>query len=126
MVEAIREADNTLSKIKKLRAQTSNETKRGESASSSSDPSKDENKDVELGAFSNFEISKKTIKKLKDAGINHLFPVQYDTFNHIKEGKDVIVQSRTGTGKTLGFALPILEGLREKEDEICSKVGRAP
>jgi len=84
------------------------------------------NKDVELGAFTNFSISKKTIKKLKDAEINHLFPVQYETFDHIKEGKDIIVQARTGTGKTLGFALPLLETLREQEDEICAKPGRCP
>jgi len=84
------------------------------------------NEDAELGDFNNFAISKKTIKKLKDAGINHLFKVQYDTFNHCKDGKDAIVQARTGSGKTLGFALPILERLREKEDEICVKTGRSP
>jgi len=82
--------------------------------------------DAELGDFTKFGISKKTIKKLKDAGIQHLFKVQYNTFNHVKDGKDCIVQARTGSGKTLAFALPILEQLREKEDEICGKYGRAP
>jgi len=85
-----------------------------------------QSEDVELGDFDKFAISKKTTKKLKDAGISHLFKVQYDTFNHIHEGKDVIVQARTGSGKTLAFALPILERLREQEDELCVKHGRPP
>jgi len=82
--------------------------------------------DVEKGDFDKFPISKKTTKKLKDAGINHLFKCQYETFNHIHSGKDCIVQARTGSGKTLAFALPILERLREQEDEICVKHGRPP
>jgi len=83
-------------------------------------------KDVEKGDFNNFPISKKTIKKLKDAGIMHLFPVQYDTFTTVHSGKDCIVQARTGSGKTLAFALPILERLREQEDTICVRKGRPP
>jgi len=131
--------ENTSSKIKKIRSQVDSE---GECSTTnlkelklnikntkteSMDESKTEaEEEAELGAFSNFAISKKTVKKLKDADINHLFAVQHKTFNHISEGKDIIVQARTGTGKTLGFALPLLEKLREQEDEICVKQGRGP
>lgn len=133
MVEV--EEDNTLKTLKKLRGECSTSLKESVSklgknkVSKETDEVKEDvviSKDVELGAFSKYDISKKTIKKLKDAEINHLFSVQYDTFNHIKEGKDIIVQARTGTGKTLAFALPILEKLRENEDEICVKAGRGP
>jgi len=87
--------------------------------------------DVELevkeeGDFSNFNISKKTIKKLKANGVDHLFPVQTATFKAANEGYDVIVQARTGTGKTLAFCLPILEQLRVLEDEICTGNQRSP
>jgi len=87
-----------------------------------------DNKDKEdadtKGAFHNYSISKETIKKLKDTNIEQLFSVQYETYAHIKEGNDCIVQARTGTGKTLAFALPILENLREEEIQLS--VGRSP
>ncbi|XP_047145195.1 nucleolar RNA helicase 2 isoform X1 [Hydra vulgaris] len=69
------------------------------------------------GDFSNFKISKKTVKKLIANGVNKLFPVQYTTYNAILDGSDVIVQARTGTGKTLGFALPVLEKLKNIDSE---------
>ena len=40
------------------------------------------------------------------------------TFDPVYDGKDVIGQARTGTGKTLSFVLPLLEQLvAEDEDE---------
>lgn len=80
----------------------------------------------EKGDFSNFDISKKTVKKLKANGVEYLFPVQSETFNACYEGHDVIVQARTGTGKTLAFALPVLERLRKLEDEIYEVKRRSP
>jgi len=101
------------------------ESKDGQGSQMEDKPNGSE-EDATKGDFNNFAISKKTIKKLKDAGIIHLFKVQYDTYNYVKDGKDLIVQARTGSGKTLAFTLPILECLREKEDEICVKPGRPP
>jgi ATP-dependent RNA helicase DDX21 len=46
---------------------------------------------------------------LLGTGITALFPIQYITFEHVFAGKDVIARARTGTGKTLAFALPIIE-----------------
>ena len=36
-------------------------------------------------------------------------PVQSAAFGPIREGKDVVVQSRTGTGKTAAFGIPIAD-----------------
>ena len=58
--------------------------------------------------------------------MDYLFPVQSTTFNDVYDGSDMIVQARTGTGKTIAFGLPILEKLREKEDEVCSRRPRNP
>ncbi|KAH8832927.1 P-loop containing nucleoside triphosphate hydrolase protein [Flagelloscypha sp. PMI_526] len=38
-------------------------------------------------------------------------PVQEQTLEAVKEGKDLIVQAKTGTGKTLAFLLPSVERL---------------
>ncbi|XP_038060997.1 nucleolar RNA helicase 2-like [Patiria miniata] len=74
------------------------------------------------GAFQNFRISPKTIQLLKARKITYLFPIQAKTFNDVYDGHDVIAQARTGTGKTLSFALPLVEKLQD----IPRKSGRPP
>ena len=55
--------------------------------------------------------------------VDYLFPIQSQTFDTIYDGHDIIVKSRTGTGKTLAFALPVVEKLHQN----CSKqFGRSP
>ncbi|XP_032094330.1 nucleolar RNA helicase 2-like [Thamnophis elegans] len=76
------------------------------------------------GAFSNFDISKATLDLLKARGVTHLFPVQVKTFKPVFEGKDVIAQARTGTGKTFSFAIPLIEKLDRDPQE--RKRGRSP
>ncbi len=66
-------------------------------------------------AFSNYpEITDKTIQNLKEKGITSLFPIQQHCFKHIYNGEDIIARDLTGSGKTLGFALPLVENLRSK------------
>ena len=67
-----------------------------------------------MGDFSNFkEINEKTVEGLKKRGIEYLFPVQSQTFNKVWSRKDLIVRDLTGSGKTLGFALPMVEYFRK-------------
>ncbi len=77
-----------------------------------------------LGKLSKFRISKVTRKKLKEKGMRFLFPIQYKTFDHVYDGRDVIGQARTGTGKTLSFVLPLLEKLIK--EGISNNRGRPP
>ncbi|KAM6330120.1 nucleolar RNA helicase 2-like [Podargus strigoides] len=76
------------------------------------------------GAFSNFPISENTINLLKARGVKYLFPVQVKTFQPIYDGKDVIAQARTGTGKTFSFALPLTEKLQSVPQD--GRRGRSP
>ena len=69
--------------------------------------SKEEKK---LGKLSKFHIRKVIKKLLKERGVKYLFPIQYMTFDHIYDGKDVIGQAQTGTGKTLSFVRLVAEG----------------
>src|SRR3954466_14970452 len=59
----------------------------------------------------NISLSEKTKKNLQRAGYNQLTNIQLQTIPLILEGKDVIAQSQTGTGKTAAFLIPILEKL---------------
>ena len=53
---------------------------------------------------------------LTDAGIDDLFPVQKCAFKlFADEENELIVKSRTGTGKTLSFLLPLEYLLKHKE-----------
>ncbi|XP_021345048.1 nucleolar RNA helicase 2-like, partial [Mizuhopecten yessoensis] len=88
-----------------------------------SDPEPELTQEQKDGAFSNFRISPGTVTKLKAKGINYLFPIQSQTFNYVYDGEDVIAQARTGTGKTLSFALPLVERLQENH---VNKRGRPP
>ena len=71
---------------------------------------------VKDGEFANYpEITENTIKKLKARGITSLFPIQMNCFYPIYNREDMIARDLTGSGKTLGFSLPIVEYLRKNQ-----------
>jgi ATP-dependent RNA helicase DDX21 len=81
--------------------------------------------DQEKGNFQNFNISKKTIKKLQDRNVDFLFPVQTQSYKYIHDQEDCLVQAYTGTGKTLAFSIPIVE-LLQNDKTVKLVRGRAP
>ena len=84
-----------------------------------------EDEEIDPSDVRNFPISEQTMDVLAARGITKLFPVQSATFNEIYNGRDVLARARTGTGKTLGFALPILERLLlDKEAQAAAGTGR--
>ncbi|XP_050815343.1 nucleolar RNA helicase 2-like [Gopherus flavomarginatus] len=91
---------------------------------SDQEPVKQLTEEEKEGAFSNFSISKETTELLKARGVKYLFSVQAKTFQPIYDGKDVIAQARTGTGKTFSFAIPLIEKLQG--DTLERKRGRTP
>jgi ATP-dependent RNA helicase DeaD len=65
-------------------------------------------------SFDNLGLSEVTLAALKRAGYLEPTPVQAGLIPLALKGADLMGQARTGTGKTAAFALPILEGLEEK------------
>nr|WP_260693444.1 DEAD/DEAH box helicase [Streptomyces sp. BHT-5-2] len=59
--------------------------------------------------FRELGIFPETAEALEAVGIVHPFPIQELTLPVALSGNDVIGQAKTGTGKTLGFGLPLLE-----------------
>ena len=57
----------------------------------------------------NVELSENTTKALASLGFETFTEVQEKAIPFVLKGEDLIVQSRTGTGKTAAFAIPILE-----------------
>jgi len=58
-------------------------------------------------------LSESTKARLRDKGITSLFEVQLAAFDPGMKGRDLIVRSRTGTGKTIAFGLPMIERLKQ-------------
>jgi ATP-dependent RNA helicase DeaD len=58
------------------------------------------------------------VETLKTLGIAVPTPIQEQAIPLLLEGKDVIAQSQTGTGKTFAFILPILEKIDATESHI--------
>jgi ATP-dependent RNA helicase DeaD len=59
--------------------------------------------------FESFGLSEPVRRAVAEVGYASPTLVQQATFQTIAEGKDVIVQSRTGSGKTAAFALPLID-----------------
>lgn len=64
-------------------------------------------------SFNDLKLSKHLLKSIKYAGYETPTGVQLQAIPLILAGRDVIVQARTGTGKTAGYALPILNRLED-------------
>ncbi|MFF3540839.1 DEAD/DEAH box helicase [Streptomyces platensis] len=62
-----------------------------------------------LSTFRDLGIFPETAEALEAVGIISPFPIQELTLPVALSGNDVIGQAKTGTGKTLGFGLPLLE-----------------
>ena len=65
--------------------------------------------------FKAIGIDEKLEKTLNKNGITEPTPVQEQAIPEILKGNDVIAQAQTGTGKTLGFMLPIMEDINENQ-----------
>src|SRR6478735_2758136 len=59
-------------------------------------------------SFADFGVRPEIVEALADAGITHPFPIQAMTLPVAMSGHDIIGQAKTGTGKTLGFDVPLL------------------
>jgi len=70
--------------------------------------------------FSEFDLDQDIIKGVCEAGFSECLPVQEKTFCQTLKGRDVCVQSQTGTGKTAAFLVSIFQALAgEKRNRKC-------
>jgi ATP-dependent RNA helicase DeaD len=72
------------------------------------DPTRQKAVDLKV-TFDDLKLSPTTLAALDKLGFEHPTPIQEKTIPTLLEGKDVIGQARTGTGKTAAFGLPIIE-----------------
>lgn len=68
--------------------------------------------------FSELGLNDALLKAIKRSGFEEATPIQEQTIPLALQGKDVIGQAQTGTGKTAAFGLPILQMIDKKEKAI--------
>jgi len=61
--------------------------------------------------FSSLPLNPALLDNIKSLGYTHLTPIQAETLPHILEGRDVIAQAKTGSGKTAAFGIGLLSHL---------------
>jgi ATP-dependent RNA helicase DeaD len=71
-----------------------------------------------LSHFRSLGISEQLAETLNQQGITEPTPIQTKAIPLLLNGKDVIAQSQTGTGKTFAFVLPILEKIDIEKPHI--------
>ncbi len=84
-------------------------------------PSGEADRDQEYVAdvsFDSLGLSPEVRKAIADRGYTHPTPVQAKAFAPVMAGKDVIVRSKTGTGKTAAFGIPLLEKIEKGEKRV--------
>ncbi len=59
---------------------------------------------------------------LQKLGIAELNPMQQESVSRYSEGKDMVLLSPTGTGKTLAYLLPVLQSLNPEDDRVQAVV----
>ncbi len=59
--------------------------------------------------FAELEVDARLVAVLSDQGITTAFPIQALTIHDALAGRDVCGKAKTGSGKTLGFGLPMLQ-----------------
>ena len=67
--------------------------------------------------FADFGVHPDIVASLSDLGIIHPFPIQAMTLPVALGGHDIIGQAKTGTGKTLGFGVPMIQRVVTPADE---------
>ncbi len=70
-----------------------------------------------VASFDQLALSQPILKVLDDVGYEIPSPIQSKTIPLIAQGRDVLGQAQTGTGKTAAFALPILSNLNLKQKD---------
>ena len=72
--------------------------------------------------FTSLALSAPILKAIQEQGYDTPSPIQAQAIPAVLEGKDVMAAAQTGTGKTAGFTLPILEllskGPRAKSNHV--------
>jgi len=71
-----------------------------------------------INTFGQFGLNDELMRAINDVGYETPSPIQLKTIPLLLEGKDIVGQAQTGTGKTAAFALPGLQKIDTKSSKV--------
>ena len=81
-------------------------------------------------SFDSLGLNTKILKAIQEQNYTDPTPIQQQAIPVILSGKDLMASAQTGTGKTAGFSLPILQKLIEQQAKEANnpkpKKGKRP
>jgi ATP-dependent RNA helicase DeaD len=77
---------------------------------------------MELKTFQDFGLEPKVLRAITEMGFEEATPIQEKTIPLALEGRDLIGQAQTGTGKTAAFGVPLVNKIDITEDRIVALV----
>ena len=75
-----------------------------------------------MATFADLGLSKPLLDAIEHLGYKEPTPIQEQTIPALLEGKDVMGQAQTGTGKTAAFGLPLLQFVDPDNPEVQALV----
>ncbi len=73
---------------------------------------------MQVQYFNDLPLSKDVLKGIKALGFEKPSPIQAQSILPLLEGRDVIGQAQTGTGKTAAFAIPMVESIDPSDKRV--------
>ncbi len=68
--------------------------------------------------YEDANIDKRILRAVTEMGFENMTPIQKQAIPVLMEGKDVIGQAQTGTGKTAAFGIPLLQRVAEGDRSL--------
>src|SRR4051795_10384165 len=75
-----------------------------------------------MATFAELGLSEPLLDALQHLGYENPTPIQEEAIPGLLEGRDIIGQAQTGTGKTAAFGLPLLEYIDGEDHEVQALV----
>ena len=73
---------------------------------------------MEAIRYENSEIDERIIRAVTEIGYEEMTPIQQSAIPALLEGRDIIGQAQTGTGKTAAFGIPLLQKIDPKNKKL--------
>ena len=73
---------------------------------------------MEIKNFNDLSISPEVLRAIQEKGFEEATPIQAAAIPHILEGRDILGQAQTGTGKTCAFGIPVIERVDTEDNKI--------
>ena len=73
---------------------------------------------MQVQYFNDLPLSKDVLKGIKALGFEKPSPIQAQSILPLLEGRDVIGQAQTGTGKTAAFGIPMVESIDLSDNRV--------